>query len=440
MPEQGPKVAGKPRPEKTMELGDGDLEELADAEGAGAVTVLPGGGRYVDVGEIGSGGTARIHRVRDEWVQRSVAMKILAPEMTKDPRLVARFVEEAQIQAQLDHPNVAPMHELVVEPGGSAFFTMKLVRGTSLADWLEMRTRPVGSPDRLADGLAIFLKVCDAVAFAHSKGVLHRDLKTENVMLGEFGEVYVVDWGIAVARGGAVAVRTRSGAGRDGYLAGTPGYMSPEAARGEPCDERCDVFGLGAILYGIVAGAHVYGEATAAEALARAREGDVRLSDEAFARSGAPRKLARIVEKALAPDREDRIPTVAALQTEVHKFLRGGLTMPRRSYPAGAQIIVEGEPGDQAFIVLDGVCEVYRTVKGKRRTIGTLGPGDVFGETAVLSDSPRTATVEALDPVTVLVLDRATIEDGLGFDTWLGKLVKALARRFRELDAQAKAR
>ena len=426
-------------PESTMELADGDLEVHAVGE-QGAVPPLPQSapedGRYVDVGEIGRGGMGRVHNVRDKRLQRSVAMKVLDPAMAKEPRLATRFVEEAQIQAQLDHPNIPPMHDLGVDPSGAVFFTMKLVRGTSLSDWLQVRTRPPGSPERLGEGVDVFVKACDAVAFAHARGVLHRDLKPGNIMLGEFGEVYVMDWGLALTKGDSVVVSTRRPSDEEHYVAGTPAYISPEAARGEPCDERADIFGLGAILYAIVTGGTVYGNISPLEAVEAARRGDVHLSESAFAYVGASRKLVRILEKALAPAREDRYRSVIALRADVHQFLRGGLTMPRRTFAPGTRIIKEGAPGDQAFIIVEGTCEAYKTVQGARRPLRRMGPGDVFGETAGLSDSPRTATVEAIDQVTALVIDRVALEDGLGFDTWLGTLVKALAQRFRELDAR----
>jgi len=396
--------------------------------------------RYVDMGEVGRGGVGRVHEVRDTRLQRSVAMKRLDPLLVAEPSRAAQFIEEAQIQAQLDHPNVAPIHDLGVDAQGGVYFTMKLVRGTSLSDWLLDPARAPGSPERLGEGIDVFLKACDAVAFAHSRGVLHRDLKPENIMLGEFGEVYVVDWGLAKATGDQVVVSGSDPTLSDGRsVIGTPAYISPEAARGEALDERTDVFGLGAILYVIVTGRTLYKASTLLDVLIDASEGAVVPPEEVLGEASVSKKLLRIVGRALAFAPADRYASVVALRGDVHQFLRGGLNMPRRAFEAGARIVVEGDAGDQAFIIVEGTCEAYKTVAGVKRTLRQMGPGEVFGETAVLSDSPRTATVEALSPVTVLVIERATLEEGLGFDTWLGTLVKALARRFRELDARMTA-
>jgi len=424
--------------ETTIELSEADILESRGTPSPTDVTAQRD--RYEDVAEIGRGGMGRVNHVRDTRLRRSVAMKLLDPALSSDPRVVTRFVEEAQIQAQLDHPNVAPTHDLDVDPDGTVFFTMKLVRGTSLSDWLRSPARPPGSVGRLGEGLDVFLKVCDAVAFAHSRGVLHRDLKPSNVMLGEFGEVYVVDWGLAKTTGDSVVVSTRTPgrlADEANGLLGTPAYLSPEAARGEPCDERTDVFGLGTILYVMVTGKPVYGDVDPFEAIDAARDGAVVPPEVALGEVSVSKKLLRIVSRALAPAPADRYPNVSALAADVRQLLRAGLNMPRRTVAAGTRIVTEGEAGEEAFIIVEGTCEAYKTVGGVKKTLRQMGPGEVFGETAVLSNSVRTATVEALTSVTMFVIDRSTLEEGLGFDTWLGTLVTALARRFRELDARA---
>ena len=153
-----------------------------------------------------------------------------------------------------------PVHELVVDPNGVPYFTMKLVQGEPFHHWLADPERPPGSSERLEEGLEIFLKVCDAIAYAHHRGVVHRDLKPDNIMVAGFGQVYVMDWGLAKL------TRTRPASGSGAQMeapgpVGTPAYMAPEQARGNPgeMDERSDVFGLGAMLYEIVSGKVPYG-------------------------------------------------------------------------------------------------------------------------------------------------------------------------------------
>jgi serine/threonine-protein kinase len=141
------------------------------------------------------------------------------------------------------------------------------------------------------------------------------------------------------------------------------------------------------------------------------------------------------VAKAVAPRREDRYQTILELQADVRQFLRGGLHLPRQTFQPGQLIIKEGDVGDTAFMVVSGRCRAFRTRSdGSQETVGESGPGDVFGELALLLDEPRAASMEALDEVVVLVLDKRTMQDGLGADGWTGALVRALASRFRNLE------
>jgi serine/threonine-protein kinase len=394
--------------------------------------------RYVDVGEINRGGMGSVRLVRDTTLLREVAMKLLTPELAAQEAFVEQFIEEAQITAQMDHPNIVPVHDLGVDANGTAYFTMKAVRGHSLYYWLADGRRPPGSPERLVEGLEIFLKACDAVSFAHSRGVVHRDLKTDNVMVGEFGAVYVVDWGLAllVRRGVETITRRRRSCDGSSPL-GTVAYMSPEAARGEgdTCDERTDVFGLGAMLYEIVAGVPPYRGADSETLVERARLGACTPLEEALDGVGVSKKLLRIVRRAMAPSRDDRFASVAELKSEVQRFLRGGSYLPRMGFPPGSRITTEGEPEEAAYVIVRGRCEMSKTIEGRKCVLRQLGPGEVFGETALVVDTRRTATVDAIDAVTVLVVRRADLEEELGRETWVWALLNALAQRFVELDA-----
>jgi serine/threonine-protein kinase len=391
--------------------------------------------------ELGRGGMGRIHPATDRNLLRHVALKRLAKELAEEPFYRDGFIAEAQMTGQLEHPNIVPVHELAIAESGVPYFTMKLIQGVSFDRWLRDKRRPPGSTERLEEGLEIFLKVCDAVAFAHHRGVIHRDLKPDNIMVGGFGQVYLMDWGLAKLTKAKPASGAMAQMEAPGPV-GTPAYMAPEQARGDPdeMDERSDVFGLGAVLYEIVSGQVVYGDRYDADAiLSRARDGLVIPIERATTKLSVPKRIASIVQKACAPNPADRYQSVMELENAVRKFLRGGLHLPRKIFSPGEIIIREGDIGEAAYMIAAGSCRAYRTVGDRQETLATMGVGDVFGEMALLLAEPRYATVEAVDSVTVLVLDKQTMAEGLDIDGWTGALVRALAQRFRDLERQVRA-
>jgi len=235
------------------------------------------GTRYEVRDKIGQGGMGSVFRAHDRELDREVALKVLNA-LPDNPDAPARMMTEARITARLEHPGIVPVHDAGVLADGRFFYAMKLVRGKRLDEQVE-RTTP------LAERLRLFLKICDAVAFAHAHSILHRDLKPQNVMVGPFGEVLVLDWGVAKDVG--------VGPASAGIVLGTPGYMAPEQAAGESVDERADVYSLGAILHFLLAGRTI------------------------------PRPLEAVGRKALAADRAARYPTVTDLAADVADYLAG---------------------------------------------------------------------------------------------------------------------
>ncbi len=384
--------------------------------------------------EIGRGGMGHVHPGIDQNLLRYVALKRLDKDIAMKPFYRDGFIAEAQMQGQLEHPNIVPVHDLAIDPNGVPYFTMKLVQGVSFDRWL--RINPVGSVDRIEKGIEILLKVCDAVAYAHHRGVIHRDLKPANIMVGDFGQVYLMDWGLAKL------IRSQPASGAGALMnargpVGTPDYMAPEQARGNPteADERSDVFGLGALLFEILCGHGPYGSHRDGQVLLqRAIANQVGSIDAACEAIGVSRRIRAVAERATHPDPAQRFATVRELQDSMRAFLHGGLHLPRKTFRAGELIVREGDKGDCAYMIVAGRCRAFRTTDAGEESLAVMEPGEAFGEMALLLYEPRAASVVAVDDVTVLVLDQATMNEGLGLSGWTGALVRALAQRFSDLE------
>lgn len=295
--------------------------------------------RYVIGGELGRGGMGRVLKGRDPDLGRDVAIKVLGEDLSDNPIMVRRFVEEAQIGGQLQHPGVVPVHELGVFADGRPFFTMRLVRGRTLAASLAERPSPGVDLPRL---LAIFEQVAQAMAYAHARGVIHRDLKPSNVMVGAFGEVQVMDWGLAKVIHPGESAPGIPGAGESfvstlpcssddpglslpGSVLGTPSYMAPEQARGAPeaLDERADVFSLGSILCEILTGAPAFTGRTATEIHAKAAAGDTADALARMAGCGADPELVGLARDCLALGPADRPPGAAGVSGRIMAYRSG---------------------------------------------------------------------------------------------------------------------
>ncbi len=325
------------------------LRDTAPGEQPGPI-VRPQGGadadssiRYRIDGEIARGGMGAILKGRDPDLGRDVALKVLRDDLRDDSAMVRRFVEEAQIGGQIQHPGVVPIYELGTFADRRPFFAMKLVKGHTLAQLLEARK---GLDDDRPRFLSIFEAIAQTVAYAHARGVIHRDLKPSNVMVGAFGEVQVMDWGLArvLPRGGVAddekasraepqeTVIATAGSGPDaprlsrpGSAMGTPAYMAPEQARGEVdrVDERADVFALGSILAEVLSGQPAFLGRSSAEILRKAALGDTADALARLAVCGGDAELVSIATDCLAREAEDRPRHAGGVAERVKAYLNG---------------------------------------------------------------------------------------------------------------------
>jgi serine/threonine-protein kinase len=298
----------------------------------GALPPLDGAGdrgdRYVIEREIARGGMGRVLLAYDRDLRRRVAMKVL-PAPARGPFTASRFLEEAQATAQLEHPNIGPVYDAGREASGQPYFTMKWIRGRNLEEIL----RSGGREFTLVRLVQILQQAAMGVDFAHSRGVIHRDLKPQNVMVGNYGEVLVMDWGLAkVLRQTESAPQpvstTRREAGvatLDGAVQGSVPYMAPEQALGEVerINARTDVFGLGAILYRILAGTSLYPESDFVRALERARLREVVPPSRCSPGGAIPPALEAVCLRALERRPEDRYPSAREFHDELQRWIEG---------------------------------------------------------------------------------------------------------------------
>ncbi len=338
-------------------------------------------GRHYQIGvAIAQGGMGAILSAEDRNIKRTVAMKVIRSDQSTTPESLERFIREAEVIGQLEHPNIVPIHELGVDDEGQVFYTMKLVKGVTFKSVLErIKKGDLATLAKypLSQLLTVFQKVCDAMAFAHCKGIIHRDLKPENIMLGEFGEVLVMDWGLAkiLDDGRDVLPRVSDGdeaapdgrpAGRpyqgeegfqeldvlphdpsltlEGTIMGTPSFMAPEQAEGKvsEMDQRTDIFALGGILYSLLTLRPPAIGMTMRELLDNIKSGYIvppvfynqprpdaaggTITLAHCPEGKVPEALSAVAMKAMATQREARYQTVEELQQDLAQYQGGFAT------------------------------------------------------------------------------------------------------------------
>jgi serine/threonine-protein kinase len=398
--------------------------------------------RWIRESRVGSGGMGYVERVFDRVLDRRSAMKVQHVAQAQHPTARRLFLKEVRITGRLEHPNIVPVHEYGVTAHGEPFFTMKLVQGRTFQEILTAQGVP-RRPDDIYDRLDIFLKVCDALAFAHSRGVVHCDIKPANVMVGEFGEVYLMDWGIAQVVDPSKLLGddppeghdTRLVASRyplpdDNEIFGTPAYLSPEQACGEELTFQSDVYALGVVLYEMFTGKQPFVGRDAVDTLERILGAELLPPSLIALDAWVPTEIERIIVRALDRDLGRRYPTVGALRADLVRFMRGGGEFPTERFEAGETICRRGEEGDAAYIINSGRCVVHIEEGDSVRAV-ELGPCDVFGEAAVLSSGLRNATVTALEPTTCYVVTSDVLTRQLdSVPEWMRVFITTLARRF----------
>ncbi|MEZ4365313.1 MAG: serine/threonine-protein kinase [Kofleriaceae bacterium] len=387
-------------------------------------------------GELGRGGMGAVRDVRDRALRRQVAVKVMI-DGPADQAAELRFLREFQILAQLEHPNIVPVYDAGTT-NGAVSMTMRLIRGITLSAWL--RDHALTTPANVDEFIELMVRVCDGLGYAHARGVIHRDLKPDNIMLGAHGEVYVMDWGCAglvasmISRDGVEPVvidPVMEQLDRPGIVLGTAAFMAPEQARGELArmDGRTDVYGLGAIIYVALTRQPPHPHRDPLAAIAAAQLGEVVHPRTLRPTSDLPDGLIAIAMRALEADPGRRFASIGDLREALVGLRRTG-GVEAATFAPGELLCAETEPGEVAYLLESGEAVAYRSDGGARVVLGTLGPGDVVGETSLFTGRARATTVEAVTTVRALRVTRATIEREVASKAWAAAIVQALARRY----------
>ena len=297
---------------------------------------------------LGMGGMKAVLQVWNMDTARSVAMAVIPDAEDRPPEDIQRFVNEARLTARLEHPNIVPVHEIGIDKSGSPYFTMKLLRGKTLTKLINDLSR--GDIDRkkydLMRMLRIYVKICNAIAFAHSKNIIHLDLKPDNIHIGDFGEVLVLDWGLAKQlddEDGDVAPLSKQiivdseemsvlDKTIDGVAKGTPGYMAPEQVIGKnrERDFRSDIYALGAILYQIITWKKPIPGENVKQIMVNTVQGNIvsprKAKQETKLGLDVPPVLEAIIMKAMSLDQADRYQSVKELRNDIFSFIGGFAT------------------------------------------------------------------------------------------------------------------
>jgi serine/threonine-protein kinase len=337
MPKESPREPARPADVDTRSVsGDplGGADTLAGETSQPAPPLSPDDldNRYHDNGRLGRGGMGEVRLCHDSRIGREVALKVIRDERAKQDKARTRFFKEAKVQGQLEHPAVVPVYDLDTTGDGRPYFTMRRVGGRTLADIIRMRDDEQYSRRRL---LSAFSQVCLAIDYAHERGIIHRDLKPSNIMLGDFGEVYVLDWGLAKTRteeehtddGDPISFDDLGPSSEtiEGEVLGTPGYMAPEQLDGIHGNVglHADVYALGAILFELLTFEPLHPRKTPQQAIGSTIEGADARAHARYPERQVPPELEAICVRATQDDRADRFESVRELQRAVERFLDG---------------------------------------------------------------------------------------------------------------------
>lgn len=400
-----------------------------------------------------SGGMGAILKVTDRNLTRTSAMKVVLPAYKSSQDTLTSFVTEARITGFLEHPNIIPVHELGFDPATGVYFTMKLAHGEALNDILDkIKKGEPGYQETFSTYqlLSIFRKVADAIAFAHANEIIHQDIKPHNVVVGDYGEVLLMDWGLGRYIGDAeketdpekraflhdISLEHQA---EEILIKGTPSYMAPEQTTGDcrKIDTSTDIFLLGATLYHMFTLEAPYFGDSLREVVSHARIRHLILPQHRSPERQIPEEICRIIMKAMEPEKENRYQKVEDLARDIDNLIAGRWTsQEKKDFKSGDMLMVEGDIGEEAYLIVKGSVEVFKETDDHRIVLGKLEPGDIVGEMSLIAKEARSASVEALEDTSAAILTKEVLTENLKkLPPYMEKIVSALNDRLRIANA-----
>ncbi|MGD9201622.1 MAG: protein kinase [Chitinispirillia bacterium] len=404
--------------------------------------------RYHFLKKIGEGGIGKVSLFFDKLLNRIVAVKGLKEENQHNKNLIQAFISEIKLISYLDHPGIVPIFDAFLSREKNINYSMKPIEGKRLSDLLQSKPAyEKVSETSINKYLEIFKKLSETLSYVHDKGVIHLDIKPDNILVGHYGEVILMDWGSARLydptpyyeffknrlRNTKMA---RIDKEPENMIIGTPNYMSPEQTKNdrESLTPSSDIFSAGIVFYQMMTGLHPFPEIhDTSVVMAQVRNLDpipiCKINND------IPMRLSVICDKMLKKDAMFRYHSFKEIIDDIDEFCNSGQGFSTMNYQPGAIIFNEGDQGDYSFKILSGKVQVYKTIDKKRKVLAELGKGEIVGELAVFSNQPRTATIKVLEPTTIRIMDKESVDREIEkLSPWVGKMIFSLSERFIQLN------
>lgn len=433
----GKKNKDTPKPNRTQE----SLARLSPASQELLQAYSQFEERYQTVQYIGEGGFGAVSCSFDQNLYRATALKKLHARFRDDQQHLQAILNEVRLISYLDHPGVVPIYDAFVNATGDFCYTMKLLEGENLDQvlWgLEQR----GERFPLGQAIKLLTKLSETLAFVHDKGVIHLDLKPSNIMLGRYGEVCILDWGLAHLHDATRYEEYLHAYGkkeriekiihdRSNRIEGTIPFMSPEQTelKRNQLTPASDIFSMGVVLYLTLSGHAPFSDENTERFFHDIHQ--IHPPSLHQIRGDVPFRLSQICHKMLEKNREQRYQSFHDILRDLEDFSYAGQVFEQRVYLPGDILIQQGDRGDQVYQILDGLVEISVEVAGQKKILATRGSGTIIGELAIFTKEPRSATVTALQHTTVKLLNEKMLMEELEkLNPWVGHMIYQLSKRF----------